>query len=100
VTTQRLEFRASDAREANLWITGINSMVSKFGFEGVWPSQKERQQMLDGGLPHPHSKNAPVLKKVQDGPQTPLAIKVFLRFLDSARANEQRERGVFIWINS
>jgi hypothetical protein len=42
--------------------------VSKFGFEGVWPSQKERQQMLDGGLPHPHSKNAPVLKKVQDGP--------------------------------
>jgi hypothetical protein len=25
VATQRLEFRASDAREANLWIKGINS---------------------------------------------------------------------------
>lgn len=35
--------------------------------------------MLDGGLPHPRSKNAPVLKQVQDGPQTPLALKV-LRF--------------------
>ena len=35
--------------------------------------------MLDGRLPRPRSKNAPVLKQVQDGPQTPLALKV-LRF--------------------
>ncbi len=32
MATHRLEFRASDAREANKWIKGINSVVSKLGF--------------------------------------------------------------------
>jgi hypothetical protein len=48
MATHRLKFRASDAREANKWIKGINSVVSQFGFEGVRPSQQERQQILDG----------------------------------------------------
>jgi len=51
VATQRLEFRASDAREANLWIKGINSVVSQFGFEGVRPSRQERQQIVNGLAP-------------------------------------------------
>jgi hypothetical protein len=48
MATHRLKFRASDAREANRWIKGINSVVSQFGFEGVRPSRQERQQILDG----------------------------------------------------
>ena len=51
MATQRLEFRASDAREANLWIKGINSVVSQFGFEGVRPSRQERQQIVNGLAP-------------------------------------------------
>jgi hypothetical protein len=95
VATQRLEFRASDAREANLWIKGINSVVSKFGFEGVRPSRQERQQMLDGGLSHPRSENAPVLKQVQDGPQTPLALtEVFLTAHELMSRIRERERKV------
>jgi hypothetical protein len=35
VAMHRLEFRASDAREANLWIKGINSVVSQYGFVSV-----------------------------------------------------------------
>ena len=50
MATHRLELRASDAREANLWIKGINSTVSKFGFEGARPSRQERQ-ILDGLAP-------------------------------------------------
>ncbi len=48
MATHRLKFRASDAREANKWIKGINSVVSRFGFEGVRPSRQERQQISDG----------------------------------------------------
>ena len=35
MATHRLEFRASDAREANKWIKGINSLVSPLGFVSV-----------------------------------------------------------------
>ena len=35
VATHSLEFRASNAREANKWIKGINSVVSRFGFVSV-----------------------------------------------------------------
>jgi hypothetical protein len=51
MATHRLEFRASDAREANKWIKGINSVVSQFGFEGVRPSRQERQQIVNGLAP-------------------------------------------------
>ena len=33
-----------------MWLKGINSVVSKFGFEGVRPSRQERQ-ILDGLAP-------------------------------------------------
>ena len=39
----RLEFRASDPLQANLWVKGVNAVVSRFGFQGTRPSREERQ---------------------------------------------------------
>ena len=51
--------------------------------------------MLDGGLSHPRSENAPVLKQVQDGPQTPLALtEVFLTAHELMSRIREREREV------